>query len=292
MSHEFDAGARAQFFDAVFAPVQLDLVKTGQVAHLHPRDHLALRVLGQRPGARVLDYGCGQGRLLNELLGRGYDAFGYEPSVGMADVARQHFMQDHGDRLIGGSADNLSSWPDAHFDVVLLMGVTQYLSDQELVETVARCRRLLSPEGTLLVTFQNGLFDLFTFNKYTVDALMHMVLGASLTPPERPAVQAAIEALLVNPTMPAHSSSRARDNVFVRLSNPLTIDADLAALGFARRNLWFYEWFGLPPLATATAPETAARIKSSFEVERAQDWRGHFMANAFLVEATPEGRQG
>ena len=88
MVHVFDADKRSEFFDKTFAPTQLDLLNKGEITHLHPRDEILLNILKEHPaGARILDYGCGQGRLLGELLGRGYDAYGYEPSQGMGEIA-------------------------------------------------------------------------------------------------------------------------------------------------------------------------------------------------------------
>ena len=288
MSHIFDADKRARFFDSTFAPVQFDLLKSGQITHLHARDQIALGILGALPaGCRVLDYGCGQGRLLAELLNRGYDAYGYEPSAGMAGLASEHFLKGREDRLLIGAENQLAALHGQQYDVVLLMGVTQYLSDAEYREVFARCRAFLKPGGRLLVTFQNGLFDLFTFNKYTVDAIVHMLMGGLLSEQEQATVTASIERLLTHPTLPAFSENRARDSIFVRLSNPLTIADDLRDVGFDFDRLWFYEWFGLPPLLTSESADLAARIKAAFEVTNAQDWRGHFMANAFLVVATP-----
>jgi hypothetical protein len=90
---------------------------------------------------------------------------------------------------------------------------------------------------------------------------------------------------MVNFDKPPYNKMRARDNIFVYLTNPLTIDGHLRQAGFDARQKHFYEWFGLPPLITSRHPETAKRIAESFEVENATAWQGHFMANAFLIEA-------
>jgi hypothetical protein len=90
---------------------------------------------------------------------------------------------------------------------------------------------------------------------------------------------------MVNFDKPPYAPTRARDNIFVYLTNPLTIEGHLRGAKFSARQKYFYEWFGLPPLITGSHPETAKRIAASFEVDNATAWQGHFMANAFLIEA-------
>lgn len=288
MVHTFDEKKRSQFFDTTFAPTQFDLLKKGEITHLHPRDEILLNFLkGLPPNCRILDYGCGQGRLLGELLSRGYDAYGYEPSAGMGDIAVAHFVKDGEGRIFVGSDDMLSKLDGKKFDLVLLMGVMQYLSDEERVEVFRRCRGYLQPGGRIVATFQNGLFDLYTFNKYTIDAVTNMLLKGLLSRDEQNLVGEKLGHLLTHPDAPPYSASRARDNIFVRLSNPLTAKKDLAEHGLVLESLYFYEWFGLPPLIAGQAADIAKRIKSTFEVKDASDWRGHFMANAFLVVAAP-----
>ena len=284
MVHVFDADKRSEFFDKTFAPTQLNLLNKGEITHLHPRDLILLNILETHPaGAKILDYGCGQGRLLGELLKRGYDAYGYEPSQGMGEIATEHFVAK--ERIFIGSDDLLSAFEGEKYDLVLLMGVMQYLSDDERSQVFDRIKTYLKPGGTLIATFQNGLFDLFTFNKYTRDAVANMLLAGQLSEAETRQVEDAIGGLLTNPDLPAHSEWRARDNIFVRFENPLTVGGYLAERGFVLDRRWFYEWFGLPPLLTNTLGDLGKRIKDTFEVVDAEDWRGHFMANAFLVSA-------
>jgi O-methyltransferase involved in polyketide biosynthesis len=187
--------------------------------------------------------------------------------------------------MLPGSVDALAALPAASYDLFIAMGVFQYLSKAEYDRTLGEIHRLLKPGGVMIATWQNALFDAYTFNKYTVDFMMSKLVGPQLDKTETGAVQKDIESLIVNFDKPAYAATRARDNIFVYLTNPLTIDRHLRTAKFDARQKYFYEWFGLPPLIANRHPETAKRIVTSFEVDNATAWQGHFMANAFLIEA-------
>jgi SAM-dependent methyltransferase len=88
-------------------------------ASVHGEADLVAELLRETGGSRVLDAGCGTGRVAIELVRRGYEAVGVDADAEMLDAARrknaelswiQADLADLGDRL------------DDTFDVVLLAG--------------------------------------------------------------------------------------------------------------------------------------------------------------------------
>jgi SAM-dependent methyltransferase len=286
MVHRFDQQATELFFNETFGK----LVEPQLPKGLRHRDRLLLaHIMEPRRAAspRVIDFGCGQGQLLSHLLADGYDAMGMEVHEGMRRVAAgQLASMGRPDRILTGGVAEFKCLPPESFDVVVMMGVFQYLSDQDYDEVFAAAARVLRPHGCLAATFQNALFDLFTFNKYTVDFFMHQLVGPLSRPADRDRIEQALATLISHPDKPEYSPARARDNVFVRLTNPLLIADQVARYGFEVRQKYFYEWFGLPPLLGSQFSEIARPIAEHFEVQRAAAWQGHFMANAFLAELT------
>lgn len=129
-----------------------------QYFSLHSGGAIAERV-DRQPGLRgrrVLDFGAGRGDLLAHLHARGIAASGLEFSEASAAVCQERFA---GEPLNGGvlATESLpSSYPDASFDVVLLVEVLEHLLEEQLASTLAEVRRLLAPGGYVVVTVPNN----------------------------------------------------------------------------------------------------------------------------------------
>jgi len=102
-----------------------------------------------RPG-RVLDVGCGTGRLLVQLLDQGYEAVGLSPSVSLNDVARQR-LQQHGrqdTQVLTLRFEDVDPRALGRFDVVLFSESFQYI---DLRQAFLNTAQVLSPGGRMVV---------------------------------------------------------------------------------------------------------------------------------------------
>jgi SAM-dependent methyltransferase len=285
---EFDAAQTAKFFNNVYRQVDLERGKQSS-SRLHPRDQILLtNILPNYPtDTRILDYGCGQARLLATLLERGFDAVGMEKHEGMRAIARAETARWSVDRerISAGGIEGLAPIADRTYDFIIAMGVFQYLQKTEYDKTLNEFSRLLKPRGVLVATFQNALFDLFTFNKYTIDFMMQRFVLPYAPAQTAKNIKTDLDALIANHDKPTYAATRARDNIFVHLTNPLTIAKHLREAGFQVIEKYFYEYFGLPPLLATKYDDFAKAIAAKFEIDNATAWEGHFMANAFLIHA-------
>jgi SAM-dependent methyltransferase/SOS-response transcriptional repressor LexA len=104
---------------------------------------------------KILDVGCGTGRDLSFLIGKGKDACGVDPSREMLAVAHQTLgargISSEG-RLFLGSLPDLRQFVQSEFDGVLCSAVMMHLPEEELFDAVYGLRRVLRPGGTLLVS--------------------------------------------------------------------------------------------------------------------------------------------
>ncbi len=106
------------------------------------------------PGARILDAGCGTGRVAVELAGRGFDVVGVDSDPSMLAVARQAqpglvwLERD----LSGLDSDDPEL--NGRFAVVVLAGnVIPLLGPDTERQTVARLAACLAPQGFLVAGF-------------------------------------------------------------------------------------------------------------------------------------------
>lgn len=103
------------------------------------------------PGGAVLDIGCGSGRDSAELIRRGFNATGLEPSEAMrAEAVRRH--PELKGRLVAGALPALALSPEQErsgFDAILCNAALQHLESGELVPAFARVKELLRPGGLL-----------------------------------------------------------------------------------------------------------------------------------------------
>ncbi len=106
-----------------------------------------------RPGGRVLDVGCGPGVMALEIVERGCEFWGVDPSGKMLEICGQRFGGDGRMHFQQGDAAKLAL-PDEFFDAVLCMGVIDAVPDRH--QAVREILRVLKPGGTFIITFTNS----------------------------------------------------------------------------------------------------------------------------------------
>lgn len=124
---------------------------------------------GLRPDSRVLDIGCGAGRLARPLVGfldgGSYDGFDLDrETIGWC---RRAYRRHRNARFVradlfhprfhpGGAhraAEYRFPYDDATFDVVAATSVFPHLLEEETAHYLTETARVLEPGGTLLATF-------------------------------------------------------------------------------------------------------------------------------------------
>jgi len=137
---------RGEEYDARFQRLAAD------GAYLHGEADLIDALAGGPPG-RILDAGCGTGRVAVELARRGYDTVGVDVDAGMLAQA-QRKAPDLDWRLLDLAVD---SPPDGEFDVVVAAGnVLIFVQLGTEAAVVASLAAALRPGGLLVAGFQLG----------------------------------------------------------------------------------------------------------------------------------------
>jgi SAM-dependent methyltransferase len=105
---------------------------------------------GVRPGATILDAGCGTGRYAGELARRGYAVEGVDRSPELIETARQS-VRGCGNAVSFRVGDILAL-PTARYDGILCRGVlNDFVNDDTRLSVFTAFARALQPAGVLIL---------------------------------------------------------------------------------------------------------------------------------------------
>ena len=120
-----------------------------------PEATLLLRYADSLAG-RVLELGCGAGRITGYLGSRGGDVLGVDISPGMVDYCRRRYPQL---RFQVGDLADLSAFQDGSRDVVIAeFNVLGVLDDVERKRVLGELHRVLDDRGLLIFSAHNIAF--------------------------------------------------------------------------------------------------------------------------------------
>lgn len=273
--------------DAAYPPVHLPLI-TSLVDELAP--------------GRLLDAGCGPASMLRHLVRAGRDVYGFDLTPEMVAEARR-VMKGLGvpqQRVWQGSVLEVDAFacpsePQASYDAVVCVGVLPHLREADELQVIRNLRDTLRPGGVAIVEARNELFSLFTLNRYSHELFMQRMVPVAALRAHAGDEAAGLEGALrqlegmfrtdVPPVRKGKQDEPGYDEVVSRLHNPLVLGRQFMAQGFARVRTLFYHFHCLPPMLGGQAPNLFRTQSLAMEADP-EDWRGYFMASAFVVVAT------
>jgi SAM-dependent methyltransferase len=97
----------------------------------------------------VLEIGFGNGSFLAYAKNRGWDVVGVEANNTLVETARHHGFKTF-------FADNLTSFEDNSFDLVVAFDVLEHINQGKIVGFLENINRILNNHGVFIARFPNG----------------------------------------------------------------------------------------------------------------------------------------
>lgn len=269
---------------AGYPPVHRDLI-----IHL-------LREMGAR---NVLDAGCGPASFLRELAGAEMDLYGFDLTPEMVTEAKRVFESlglppEHiweGSVLSPASFRNQAGSIPERFDATVCIGVLPHVPPEADVEVIRNLRDAVRDGGLVIAEARNQLFALFTLNRFSFDFFSQELIRAEhLLARANGAKDNLTNALRgiqqqfrmdLPPARKGKADEPGYDEIVSRAHNPFVLREQFAAAGLRDIQILFFHYHCLPPMCQAEIPELFH--DASLAQEDPYDWRGHFMASAFLI---------
>lgn len=269
---------------------------TDKAAYPPVHESLVRTLLVDARAGNVLDAGCGPASMLRGLAGIGIELFGFDLTPEMVQEARR-VMQPLGvpdAHIWEGSVADPAAFrvPDtgrSGFDSAICIGVFPHVPVELEDAALANLHTAVRPGGLVVVEARNQLFALFTLNRYSHQFFLNdLVRETELFKDEQESVRRQVLDELgqrfrldLPPVRGGKAGEPGYDEVLSRTHNPLVFREKFSAIGFRDVRVLFYHYHCLPPLCERSAPELFRR--HSLAMENPDDWRGYFMASAFVV---------
>lgn len=271
--------------DAPYPPVHVKLLK---------------RWLRTNNARRILDVGCGPASFLRELRGKNLDLYGFDLTPEMVAEARRIFSAKglNPKHIWEGSVLQRAAYTvpgeqrKRAFDAAVCVGVLPHVPAEADVTVIKNIHAALKPGGALALEARNQLFALFTLNRYSHEFFLHDLIHLDQLEQSAGSERSVFPALRKNLTahfrvdMPPIRRGKQQepgyDEVLSRTHNPFIVREQVEKAGFRDVEVLFYHWHSLPPLYGAAVPYLFRRASVALE-NNPTDWRGYFMASAFIV---------
>jgi len=272
--------------DGAYPPVHTEIVR---------------KLLRQYGVKTVIDAGCGPASMLRDLDLPGLQRFGFDLTPEMVIEARrvlsiQGVPSSHvweGSVLDQAAFRGPANAPHNGFDAALCFGVLPHVPADCDSMVLSHLAAAVRPGGLIACEARNELFSLFTLNRYSRDLFRSQLIREEDLKDriQDPAEIAALEEALsqldqrfrvdLPPVRKGYQDEPGYDEVLSRTHNPFVLRAAAERAGLVDIRISFYHYHILPPMLEKHLPDLFRR--ESLAMEDPTDWRGHFMASAFIL---------
>tara|TARA_Y100000031_G_scaffold151196_1_gene191975 strand:- start:863 stop:1738 length:876 start_codon:yes stop_codon:yes gene_type:complete len=236
----------------------------------------------------ILDIGCGTGDPLILLSKEGHNIYGFDYSDSMVKKAKENLNNNNinPDKIWKDNMEKISNC-DRKYPCSIALGSLYYAKDfnKSLTEMV----KITQKDGDIIFSLRNSLFSLYTLNSYSSsffidNLLIKEILNDDLLNATVELLESKLEPIIEMKKQDQIKKNIDELNVHNIQHNPLKIGDELQNFGLKLNSILFYHYHASLPIMEKKFPSEF--YSSSSKMENPHDWRGYFMASAFVVHAT------
>jgi len=118
-------------------------------------------------GDKVLDLGCGNGRLFSALKDKNVEYLGVDSSDRLIEIARKRYKENNAKFLVVEALE--LPFPENHFNNVFSIAVLHHIPSEDFrLKFLEETRRVLKPKGLIILTVWNLRGKISLLLKYTI----------------------------------------------------------------------------------------------------------------------------
>jgi SAM-dependent methyltransferase len=263
-------------YSELYKGTRLDLRYPANIKRLE----IIISLLKKYKPKKIIDAGCGAGMPLIEIKKKGYNIVGYDKAKNMINEAKEN-LKKYGfseDLVFYDDFENPKKIKNSTFDCILGMGAFYYAKNFK--KTILNQKKKLKKNGRLIFSLRNKLFDIATLNDYTKRFLDEIYEVKKLKKSWENRYKKFTNGFVERKKFKLKNIDDQK--VYSLIHNPLTISEEISELGMKCEGVYFYHFHSLPPVF-----ENFDQLyfrKTSWEIENPKDWRGYFLASAFVID--------
>lgn len=271
---------------------------TGKAAYPPVHREIIRSLLRAHRPKTLLDAGCGPASLLRDLGEEVPNLYGFDLTPEMVTEAKRIFKEKgwNPNQVWQGSVLDQKAFTAPTktinaFDAAICIGVYPHVpveSDEPILRSLISS---VNPGGLVIVEARNQFFSLFTLNRYSYEFFVNELIRPEELLKGNPEARAPLEGALTTfqkqfrmdlpPVRGGHANEPGYDQVLSRTHNPLVLKSQAEAAGLRNVEILYYHYHCLPPMLGNEMPEFFR--EQSLAMENPYDWRGIFLASAFLI---------
>lgn len=129
-----------------------------------------------KSGDNILDVGCGNGRLLDVLVGKKINYLGVDNSQKLIEIAKNNYPNFN---FLVADILELTKVINKKFDYIILVAVFHHLPGQELrLKALSQLKQLLIEDGQIIFSVWR-LWNKLKYRKYLIKTIWQKIIGKS-----------------------------------------------------------------------------------------------------------------